>query len=166
MDVIAAEAVLCIYVNDILFARLECTPVDLCALTIGYLYTNGWADSLGQMGVPFDIQKNEAGEYEAKLKTSLNQTVRRLEKYKTEKNLSVSTASMMKEAMSCMDFLLCASEAFQETGCIHSAGLFRLEALNPVNVPYYTGEDISRYYAMYKAVGKALLAGENFSEGV
>lgn len=171
-DVIAKEAVLRLYVNDTFFARLECTPVDLSALVIGYLYTNGWMDSLEQLGVPFDILKNEAGEYEARLSASLNQNVRSLEQLVIGKRPLVSTPTVIEASMSDMDFLLHDSEAFQETGCIHSAGLFRMGSMeanttyvsNQAGTPYYTGEDISRYYAMYKAIGKALLSSADLTE--
>ncbi|MDO5573545.1 MAG: formate dehydrogenase accessory sulfurtransferase FdhD [bacterium] len=173
MDAIAAEVLLRIYVNDDFLTELSCTPQDLRELVIGYLYVNGWANSQEQQGVPFDIYKMEDGVYTAKLNISLNREARGL----TQIGAACQDGETDKRAvyvMSCMDALLHASKAFEETGCIHAAGLFRMygedetaEAVGQpeaVMKPQFLGEDISRYYALYKAVGSAVIAGADLSK--
>ncbi len=173
MDAIATEVLLRIYANDDFLTELSCTPQDLRELVIGYLYVNGWVDSQEQLRVPFDIYKNETGVYTAKLNILLNQEIRGLTQIGAAYQ-DGETGDRAVYVMSCMDALLHASKAFEETGCIHAAGLFRMygedegtEAAGQSETtmkPQFLGEDISRYYALYKAVGKAVLAGEDLSK--
>lgn len=175
-DTIAAEVLLHIYVNHDLLAELECTPLDMRELVLGYLYTNGKVDSPEQIEESFVIVQKEVGVYEARLNIRLNQAMCESTK---SRNAVTWCGTAPQSIMSCMDTLLHTSEAFQETGCIHAAGLFELhhtaeteDALEQREAAgmstsaitlRYLGEDISRYYALYKAVGKALAAGADFS---
>ncbi len=164
-DIIAQEALLRIFVQEELLDELWCTPMALRELTIGYLYTNGYVDSMEQLGKDFPIQQEDEGSYVVRLEIRLNQQRRAMQPSK------ISVLSMVHPGyrMACMDALLHASEAFRETGCIHAAGLFGLycgEGMTDMTevTPLYSGEDISRYYALYKAVGAALLSGTELSE--
>ena len=178
-DLIAEEVQLFLYVNETLEQCFECSPVDMEELAVGYLYVNGLIDRPEQIVESTGIQDHLQGalcagqvnvrQYELRMSVKRNTESRIL------RPMGYPIEVKPDRIMQCEAALLEASEAFRETGCIHAAGLFELncrsveseagtvtdeQQLKPMR---YVGEDISRYYAMYKVVGKAFTDGVKLS---
>ena len=178
-DIVAREVRLFLYVSEVLEHCFECSPCDMETLVIGYLYVEGILDDPKQIdGTVSDwsklyrgieVQQTESGDCEIRLSVRREQKLRSLQQVRT---LPGFKADLI---MRCEALLLESSKAFRETGCIHAAGLYELYTPGAISdtrvdetelqgVTKYFGEDISRYYAMYKAVGKALSAGSSLSD--
>ncbi len=154
-DVVADETRLRLYVNGTLAQDFECSPIDLEELALGYLFVNGIINDRSQIVENNGVQVRKGGsigQYEIQIVIQPNKEPRDCKEvpYPVERD--------PRGMMQCEATLLEASEAFRQTGCIHAAGLFEQMTMR------YLGEDISRYYAMYKVIGKAWKDGRKLSD--
>lgn len=156
-DEVAQEVRLRLMCSGALLCEFYCIPADFRELALGYLYAEGFVRTCGEAAFSGGAVCGADGAWE--LSVALEQPAQAC------RALCISRAEgrgdLLREgridwdrAMDYEGALLSASEQFRSTGCIHAAALCRDGAL------CYLGEDISRFYALYKALGKALLAGE------
>lgn len=154
-DHIACEVLLSIFVNGNLHAELECSPNDLQELAIGYLFVNDGYE-IDQIHVEHPLECEKDCHY--KIGFRMDKKLMEKDDADSEKiSLQERQFFSPHEMMDFMDILLNYSNDFRKTGCIHSAGFFGVNKR-------YIGEDISRYYALYKAAGKAVSKKADFAE--
>lgn len=157
-DTLAEEVRLRLYCETHLLQEFDCSPLDFSALAAGYLYAEG---KLAKDTYPVFIrdavpQAEDCYTLEI-ARASLCQDDSPSHAYTPAKT---GLCDLLDESMQCIDWdkamgyaadLLSHSDAFRHTGCIHTATLCK------GGKTCYTGEDVSRFYALYKVIGKALL---------
>ena len=145
-DAVAEERRISIYVNRRLFAQIYVSPSMLEELVVGYLITNGLiasADQVRRVVVKGDV---------VEALVDLKRVGRAIEAATTHR----VSASALLESVSSLTKL---SKVYSETGGVHSASINRLEDGSLLAF----GEDVSRLYAIDKAVGSAALKGLDLS---
>lgn len=144
--------------------KFYCLPYDLKELSVGYLVANGMIKRADEVVFSKDVMLADDQSYSLDVNICHYFDLSKLEiVYGSAKHdlfLKDSKQINWDRAMEYEETLLNTSELFEKTGCIHAAALCKGGQL------CYIGEDISRFFALYKAIGKAVLAGEDLSSFV
>lgn len=142
---IVLEHVLMVYVNEIFYFRLICTPIDLTELIIGRLYVEGLIHSIDEINV---IEYNEEN---TKVNVLLN-------KKRSNNQVALRVENEIEPFCWKTEWLYKFVELFQQdtplhlrTHATHSCFLARDGDV------LYIGEDIGRHNTLDKAIGRALL---------
>lgn len=168
-DSILSEYILSIYIENHLMVKLICIPKDLEELVTGYLYSEGIIESLKEVkAVKIDIEKGIADVELEVEKTSGKSFLTTdsgdfteipyqfINPNKEKKLLSIEwdPKVLLKNA----NLLLDKSELFKKTGNVHSVILCQDDKV------LYFSEDIGRYNAFDKTLGKALMGKIDLSK--
>ncbi len=136
-DQVLAEFSFSLYINGAFSETVCCIPEYLEELILGKLYTEGKIasiDDVEEMTVSLPLGRADVSFHE------------NLQKMKTLPDLAVCP----EDVLTLSEQLLSSSEIFQRTGNVHSVMLCR----GPL--PLYFSEDVDRYHAFEKTVGRAL----------
>ena len=161
IDTILSEYILSIFLEDHLMVKLICIPKDLEELIIGYLYSEGVITSIdnikfididtenGIAKVNLNIEKNsgksflttDSGDF-----TEIPYQFIKVNEQKQLPDINWDPRTIINNA----NLLLDKSDLFKKTGNVHSVILCENDRL------LYFSEDIGRYNAFDKTIGKAL----------
>jgi FdhD protein len=161
-DEIIIEKPLNIYINNIYYSTLMCTPAELVELAAGFMFSegiiSGYKEIDGTNIIDNNIFFNIKGVREVKKtnraitsgcgRGSIHIKLLYEEAISTVKSVySVSTNRIFKNIREFNTM----SQLFAKTGCVHSSCLCGDEGI------LYLSEDIGRHNAMDKTIGKALI---------
>jgi len=150
-DLVLAEKTFSLFLNGISFAKFICTEKDIKELAAGHLYCEGcvkFKDEL--LSVLIDSETGAIYAETVKSADCSNDTVNN-NPVKLDYGAVVSALKEFQEM----------SPLFKETGCVHSAAL-----LDEQYNFHYFSEDIGRYNAVEKAIGKAFLDGFSLNKAI
>jgi FdhD protein len=160
-DTILSEYILSVFLEDQLMVKLICIPKDLKELITGYLYSEAVITSIrdiktididienGIAKVELNIDKNSGKTFLTTDSGDFTEIPYQFVKVDEEKkllNIEWKPETIIKNA----NLLLGKSELFKKTGNVHSVILCKDDKL------LYFSEDIGRYNAFDKTLGKAL----------
>ncbi|GAB6073935.1 formate dehydrogenase accessory sulfurtransferase FdhD [Nautilia lithotrophica] len=167
-----------IFVNGEKAVSMMATPVDLKALAIGYLISEGVINSINDIekielkneGLIIDVtakantQKIKKLNEEAIIVSGCGKSVTSNvnidpEKIEAEKINSKKTITPFEISKQMSNFYK-SCPLYEQTGCVHTARLY----FNENN--FFDAEDIAQHSTVDKAVGKAIMAGLNPAEGI
>lgn len=169
-DYIIVEQPVTIMVDEVGSYTIMCTPCDLKAMAVGFLFSEGMIDELNDI-VSVTPSKADANVIGVRLVDTSRVSV--------ERNLIVASSCGLcgartiertladtvpcgwslktdaKQIADVMERLRGRQEAYRITGGAHAAGVF-----DAAGEFVAVGEDIGRHNALDKAIGKCLLAGK------
>ena len=179
-DMVAEEAPLHIFLNQIHYATILCLPNHLKELAVGYLLTEGVVKTANEIQ---EIEIGKSGKCQVRLRTEVNvekristarpfarvvlsscgsaeywplaKLIDRLNLHESPSSLRVK-AEVVSEAVRRLTSL---AEVFRQTGGVHVAALYTSEG----KLITYS-EDIGRHNAIDKVIGTAALQNMVFSD--
>lgn len=144
-DTILAEYTFSVSINGVFFQDFHCIPDSLDALVIGHLYTSGIISRLEDI-LSYSINKEEGfGDF------TIVKSPRDLQPLK-------EIPIVPQDILPMSNTLLTSSKTFQKTGNVHSVML-----CEGTNILAF-GEDVDRYNAFDKTIGKGLMGHVDFSK--
>jgi FdhD protein len=167
-----------IYINGEKAVSMMATPVDLEALAVGYLISEGIVNSVS------DIEKTELKNEGLIIDVTAKANSKKIEKLNEEaiivsgcgksitSNLNIDPSKIEAEKIKSqrkitpveisrqMGEFYNSCPLYEKTGCVHTARLYFDENT------YFDAEDIAQHSTVDKAAGKALLAGLNPANGI
>lgn len=167
-DYVAEDRQLQIFLNGKLYATMSCSPDDLKELAIGHLLSDGLIKALEEIE---EITIEETGVCSINVRTRpgvsrgssrviaatyskpKNHTLKRL--CKVRSNIMVKAETILK----CVETLSKIAETYRKTGGVHVAAIYKGDGSL-----ICFAEDVGRYNAVDKAIGKCALAKANFNE--
>ena len=160
-DDVIIECPLKIYINESHYCTLMCTPQDLKALAVGFLFFEKIIDSLDEVKTVIEdvdtlslyvsLNKIFTPNPGAKViaSSSARTSIASLEvKEPVERTLLVSDERLFD----LVDQLFNSQQIFKQTGATHAAGVF-----NQAGKVILACEDVGRHNALDKVIGKCLL---------
>jgi len=152
-DVILVEKTFTLFLNGEYFDRMTCTGKEITELIAGHLFCGGRIRSVDELGpVTFN---DKAGSVYA-------QTVSAASIKNKQDNAGNEPVNIdYEKAVSVLFEFQEMSELFKLTGSVHSAAL--LDADYKVR---FFSDDMSRFNAVEKVIGKALLSGEGLRHAI
>ena len=174
-DLLIKEIKLEIVVNGEKVGAVMATPVDQEALVIGYLMSENIIENIEDIeqiktlnnGTLVEIVSKVNKENIKKLNTegviisgcgksiTANIDPQFIEAKVIKSNLTIDASLLFYE----MERFYTECPLYEQTGCVHTAKLYL------GNNIFFIGEDIAQHNTIDKAIGKALLAGFNVTEG-
>lgn len=142
-ETILSEYTLTLYLNGTLYQNFHCIPEALEELILGHLYTSGMIGSMEDV-ISYSIDRTMGTAY-----FDIKKQDRKM------KRLS-DIAIHPEEILPLSNKLLTTSKVFEKTGNVHSVMLCRGGTV------LYFSEDVDRYHAFEKTVGKAFKDGVSF----
>ncbi|MDL0088531.1 formate dehydrogenase accessory sulfurtransferase FdhD [Campylobacter gastrosuis] len=174
-DILVREIKLDIVLNDAKIGSMMATPTDLEALGVGYLLSENLITNKDEIkNVSFDEQSLSVKIIANENKTALSnfnfESViisgcgRSVTANVNLENLNAkiikSTAKFQRREISkMMSEFYTQCELYEMTGCVHTAKIF-------CGKNFYIGEDIAQHNTIDKAIGKAVLNGENLENSL
>ncbi len=173
-DLVILEYPFTIFIDDEEIITLLCTPKSLKKLAVGFLYSEGYIDSLENIEqVLLNEEKGRAYVY-LKYRNLMRENLvgkrtitsgcgkgtvfynvlDSIKSKKVEKTLSVSKDNVKKLTKEFNQ----RSELFLKTGGVHSCGLCHYDKI------LYFEEDIGRHNALDKILGRALMEGIDLTD--
>ncbi|ACM92911.1 formate dehydrogenase family accessory protein FdhD [Nautilia profundicola AmH] len=177
-DTLIREIKTDIHINGKKVVSMMATPVDLEALGVGYLISEGIVNSIDDIekielkneGLIIDVtakadtKKIEKLNEEAIIVSGCGKSVTsniNIEPEKIEAEKITSTKTITPEEISKqMNEFYKSCPLYEKTGCVHTARIYFNENT------YFDAEDIAQHSTVDKAVGKAIMAGLNPAEGI
>lgn len=142
-DIVIRECPFTIVLNEKKIVTLPCSPDCLGNLAIGYLYSEGYIDSISQIQ---DITIDEDKGIANISISNINKTnVSKMEKIENQFPIEIQSIKIL------VDQFNKKSELFKNTGGVHSCALCSKEDIIVFK------EDIGRHNAMDKVLGQALV---------
>ena len=174
IDLIAEEKPLFLFVNNIFWATILCSPTELKELAVGHLLSEGILKSAGE--IEEIVLKEEENTCKVRLKSAINAEdrvkVSRLHSRvissacgsasplqysgkipRVESKLKVKAALVFE----CVNQLNFKAEGFRKTGGLHVSAIY-----NYVGTLVALAEDVGRHNAVDKVIGMSALKGVSF----
>ena len=176
VDYVAEEKPLYLFVNNIFWATILCSPTDLKELAIGHMLSEGILKSTEE--IEEVVLKEKENSCQVKLKSGINVEDRvklsRLQarvipsacgggsphQYtgkipRVESNLKVKAKTIF-DSVNQLNFK---AEGFRKTGGLHVAAIYKSDGS-----PIALAEDVGRHNAVDKVIGMSALKGASFDE--
>lgn len=168
-DVVVVETPFTIFIDGKEVITLLCTPKSLKELSVGFIFSEGWIDSIDDIK-KIDIDKESSIAYiDLNRKSSFAESFQGkrtitsgcgkgtlfynvIDSFKSKKIEAALELDLEVIKNNMRDFNK-RSELFQETGGVHSCGLYFGDKM------LIFEEDIGRHNALDKIIGKALMDG-------
>jgi len=177
-DLLTEEISVAIEVNDTEIVTLLCSNTNLDELAVGYLFSSGiikGIDDITDISIIPLLEKKWLASI--KLRDNLEVDLSNFVKIqnvgcgkgsllldKSEKEHSHKLTSQLKvkgsTILSLMKIFQRKSEVFQQTGCVHSAGIIKDEVF--INFR----EDIGRHNAVDKVIGNLVISNSKFDDKI
>lgn len=167
-----------IHINGQKTVSMMATPVDLEALAVGYLISEGIISSFNDIekielkndGLIIDVtakadtKKIEKLNEEAIIVSGCGKSVTsnididpsKIEAEKIDSDITIKISDISKQ----MGEFYKSCPLYEKTGCVHTARLYFDEHT------YFDAEDIAQHSTVDKAVGKAIIAGHSPKNGI
>lgn len=143
-DQVLSESSFSLYLNGSLWGTVSCIPDYPEELILGKLYTEGRISSLS------DVEDLEVSPALSQAHVAFREQAGQMKRLP---DLEVNPL----EILNLSQMLLSSSETFNQTGNVHSVMLCRGSRV------LYVSEDVDRYHALEKTVGRALKDGVDFT---
>lgn len=168
---IPEEALVRVFINGEFFSSLLCTPKDVRELSIGWLFNQGYIESVSEicsLGACEDLRdihihlsngsryKERDGRQTIKTSACMGGEIPYEQFFKDRSKLNPGPPVPLREVKLLMKQTLSLTPSYRETGGIHCASLASLTD-RQVLVCF---EDIGRHNAVDKVIGRMLLAGQ------
>jgi len=176
VDCVAEEKPLYLFVNNIFWATILCSPTDLKELAVGHMLSEGILKSTEE--IEEVVLKEKENSCQVKLKSGINVEDRvklsRLQarvipsacgsgsphQYtgkipRVESNLKVKAKTIF-DSVNQLNFK---AEGFRKTGGLHVAAIYKSDGS-----PIALAEDVGRHNAVDKVIGMSALKGASFDE--
>jgi len=176
VDYVAEEKPLYLFVNNIFWATILCSPTDLKELAVGHMLSEGILKSTEE--IEEVVLKEKENSCQVKLKSGINVEDRvklsRLQarvipsacgsgsphQYtgkipRVESNLKVKAKTIF-DSVNQLNFK---AEGFRKTGGLHVAAIYKSDGS-----PIALAEDVGRHNAVDKVIGMSALKGASFDE--
>ena len=166
-DTVAVERAVTVMVEEVGSFTVMCTPSDVKALAVGFIYSEGMIESVEDIigistakedviGIRINDPAGATGKRNMIIASSCGMCgVRTIQKALSDMSACGNSLRIAPRLLiDIMEQLRPAQQVFQLTGGSHAAGVF-----SPDGKLMDSGEDIGRHSALDKAIGKCLLAG-------
>lgn len=173
-DILVIEYPFTIYLNEEEIITLLCSPKDLKALSIGFLFSEGFLDDIGDL-ISVDIDEDKGTSYvKVKNRKPLAEKLQGkrtissgcgkgtifynvMDSFKSKK-IEESLEIGINQIKSLVREFNQKSELFLSTGGVHSCALASRDGI------IYFAEDIGRHNALDKIIGSAIIDGLDFKD--
>ena len=170
---VATEIPFTIIANCVEIATLMCTPSDLQALTMGFLFTSGFIANSGEVGTYLADEQQWRVDVSLAREPDPQMMDRRMYTSGCGKGVMYSSAVEISSrsalendfiidgrvVVEIMRWLQTCSQLHKDTGGVHTAAL-SVEGL----LPQIVMDDVGRHNAVDKAIGQALMERIDFAE--
>jgi len=158
-DFVTEEAVLTMYIDGIEFASVLCTPKILKELAVGFLFSNGFINSLSEIStiglneknisVSIDLKNYKKLSFRKLFTSGCGKGVieKTIDSPAIKNHFKISAKKIFEQMFKFQNM----SAEFKKTGGVHSAGISDGKKIS------IFAEDIGRHNAVDKIIGKALI---------